>query len=560
MNSQSQDTSDPVKADPRHADGSSWQRWVRMTCVVVVIICFLAFLKLLPVGNMVHVLEGVVNDLGIWGPVLFILVYIMATVLMVPASALTLAAGVVFGLLGGTVVVSIASTTGAAAAFLISRYLARGMVEKRLINYPKFKAVDRAVSQGGWKIVALLRLSPAVPFNLQNYLYGVTAIRFWPCILTSWVAMLPGTFMYVYLGYAGRAGVAAATGEGAGRSPLQWTMLGVGLLATFAVTVYVTKLAHKAMANQAQSDDQKITAVDDSDQDNKESNVPQKSASPLATSAYVIVALLAVTITGCAYTQKNILKGLFGPPQAKLTETYSDKTDSPDLNHEAFGTLLHQYVNDHGGVDYKGLATQQDVLQTYIKNIAKAPFDKMGRDQKLAYLINAYNAFTLELILQNNTDGKLESIKDIPAAKRWDDVRWQVAGKTVSLNQIEHELIRPNFKEPRIHFALVCAAVGCPPLRSAAYTASKLEQQLDAQARYVHTHPKWFVLNTQDHTVKLTQLYNWYGGDFEQVSGTVLKFASQYNNTLKQWLDNNQPPAVQWLDYDWSLNSQENIK
>ena len=107
--------------------------------------------------------------------------------------------------------------------------------------YPRFEAIDRAVREGGWKIVALLRLSPAVPFTLQNYLYGLTGIRFWPYLLTSWLAMLPGTFLYIYLGHLGRAGVEAASGERS-RTPAEWAMMIVGLLATVAATVYITRL------------------------------------------------------------------------------------------------------------------------------------------------------------------------------------------------------------------------------------------------------------------------------------------------------------------------------
>jgi uncharacterized membrane protein YdjX (TVP38/TMEM64 family) len=183
--------------------------------------------------------------------VVFGLIYVAAVVLVVPGSALTLAAGAIFGLPVGLVTVSLSSTTGAALAFLIGRYLARDAVARKVQQYPRFEAIDRAVSAGGWKIVALLRLSPAVPFNLQNYLYGLTGIHFWTCVLTSWVTMLPGTFLYVYLGQLGRAGL-EATGGGRTRSPAEWALLGVGLLATVFVTVYVTRLARRALRDRTQ--------------------------------------------------------------------------------------------------------------------------------------------------------------------------------------------------------------------------------------------------------------------------------------------------------------------
>ena len=122
-----------------------------------------------------------------------------------------------------------------------------------------------------------------------------------------------------------------------------------------------------------------------------------------------------------------------------------------------------------------------------------APIDELGRDERLALLINAYNAFTLRLILDHYP---VASITDIPADQRWDAVRWRLAGETYSLNQIEHELVRPNFREPRIHFALVCAAVGCPPLRTEAYTGELLEEQLEGQTRYSHAHDRWLRYRT----------------------------------------------------------------
>jgi uncharacterized membrane protein YdjX (TVP38/TMEM64 family) len=104
--------------------------------------------------------------------------------------------------------VSVAYTTAAALAFLISRHVARDRVRRKVEVSPKLAAVDEAIGEQGWKIGALLRLSPAVPFSLQNYLYGVTGVRFWPAVLASWVAMLPGTFMYVYLGSLGKTAAA----------------------------------------------------------------------------------------------------------------------------------------------------------------------------------------------------------------------------------------------------------------------------------------------------------------------------------------------------------------
>lgn len=179
---------------------------------------------------------------GPWGPVLFALAYIVAALLLIPGSALTLSAGALFGVVTGTVTVSAASTAAAALAFLIARFVARDAVARRIKRRPAFAALDRAVGREGWKIVALARLSPLFPYTLLNYMFGITRVNFVQYILASWAAMLPATLLYVYLGSLARAG--ARNGE---KSPLEWTLYGAGLLATVGVTLFVTRLARKAM-------------------------------------------------------------------------------------------------------------------------------------------------------------------------------------------------------------------------------------------------------------------------------------------------------------------------
>jgi uncharacterized membrane protein YdjX (TVP38/TMEM64 family) len=139
---------------------------------------------------------------GVAGGVVFVALYVVATVVAFPASLLTLGAGAVYGLLVGFVLVSLSSTLGATAAFLVARYAARDWVARRIEANPKFRALDDGVAEEGWKIVLLTRLSPAFPFNLQNYGYGLTKIPALHYVVASWVGMIPGTIMYVYLGHA----------------------------------------------------------------------------------------------------------------------------------------------------------------------------------------------------------------------------------------------------------------------------------------------------------------------------------------------------------------------
>ena len=225
---------------------------LRATALLVLALGGLLALGQVPFDRGLTVLEGWIRDQGAWGVLAFTLVYIAAVLVMVPATPLTLAAGALFGPVGGTLVASVASTVGAALAFLIARHAAREALRQRIGANPRFAAIDRAIAQRGWVIVALLRLSPAVPFNLQNYLYGLTAIRFRDCLLTTWLAMLPGTIVYVALGHAGRIGLAAASGrEGAPRTPGEWILLAAGLVATVAVLAVTARLARRALAEQA---------------------------------------------------------------------------------------------------------------------------------------------------------------------------------------------------------------------------------------------------------------------------------------------------------------------
>jgi uncharacterized membrane protein YdjX (TVP38/TMEM64 family) len=185
-----------------------------------------------------------VDGLGWWGPALFIAGYVVATVAMVPGTVLTLAAGAVFGIGWGFVWVLTGATLGAIAAFLVSRYLARGLVEKRLAD-ERFKAVDRAVGDHGFKIVALLRLSPAFPFNVLNYALGLTRVRLRHYGLAC-LAMAPGTLLYVYYGALAGDIAAAAAGE-IDRGIEQWLFLGLGLVATVIVTIIITRIARRAL-------------------------------------------------------------------------------------------------------------------------------------------------------------------------------------------------------------------------------------------------------------------------------------------------------------------------
>lgn len=194
-----------------------------------------------------------IKGLGIAGYVVFAALYIAACVFFLPGSVLSAGAGAAYGVVQGTILVSISSILGAVAAFLVGRYFARDWVAGKIAGSSSFKAIDDAVGKQGWKIVGLTRLSPAFPFNIQNYAYGLTQVSLWHYFIASWIGMIPGTVMFVYLGSAAGS-VATAGAEEGGRSPAQWALIAVGLVATLAVTVIITRIAQKALKEQVSAD------------------------------------------------------------------------------------------------------------------------------------------------------------------------------------------------------------------------------------------------------------------------------------------------------------------
>lgn len=192
-----------------------------------------------------------VKDQGIIGYFVFISLYIFACVFFIPGTVLTLGAGAIYGVIKGSILVSVASTLGASAAFLVGRYAARSFVEKKIEGNQSFSAIDNAVAKEGWKIVFLTRLSPLFPFNLLNYMYGLTKVSFLNYLTASWIGMMPGTVMYVYIGSL--SGDLATLGiNNAEQSIFQWILKVIGFAATVIVTFYVTLIARNALKSKVE--------------------------------------------------------------------------------------------------------------------------------------------------------------------------------------------------------------------------------------------------------------------------------------------------------------------
>jgi uncharacterized membrane protein YdjX (TVP38/TMEM64 family) len=227
--------------------GNHWSALGRGLLVLLLLVALFVAMRSLGIHDLLRSALDWVAGLGVLGMAIFVLLYVLATVLFLPGSILTLGAGALFGVLKGSVIVSLAATLGATAAFLVGRYLTRGWVAKRIAGNPRFQAVDQAVAREGWKIVGLTRLSPVFPFNLLNYAFGLTSVSLRDYFWASWIGMLPGTVLYVYLGSL--AGDLALLGtEDHSRSAFEWGLYLVGLAATVAVTIFVTRLARAALA------------------------------------------------------------------------------------------------------------------------------------------------------------------------------------------------------------------------------------------------------------------------------------------------------------------------
>lgn len=230
--------------DGEHAAGAPW-RWALWALGAAALV---GAVVLLGRGGARYVPEfaGWVERQGSWAPVLFVLGYAAATVAFLPGSLLTLAAGALFGLARGTAFAFTGALVGSTAAFLVARYLARPLVVRRLGPDPRFRRIDEAVGARGVRLVLLLRLSPVLPFNVLNYALGATRVRLRDYLLGA-VGMLPGTVLYVWTGKLAGDVASVAAGAADPRGPGYWTMLGVGLAATAAVTVMVTRMARRAL-------------------------------------------------------------------------------------------------------------------------------------------------------------------------------------------------------------------------------------------------------------------------------------------------------------------------
>ncbi len=234
--------SEPGAAPPGHGAG----RNLKILLGVIVVAALAFATHRLGGERLVGDLLQWISGLGAIAPLVFVVVYILACVLFVPGLILTVGAGFLFGVIWGTVYVSVASTAGATCAFVIGRYFAREWVAAKIAGNAKFAAIDGAIAREGWKIVVLTRLSPLFPFNLLNYALGLTRVSPKEYVLASWAGMLPATIVYVYLGsLAGDLTRVAA--HRMTHTPAEWALYATGFIATLGIVFYATRIASRAL-------------------------------------------------------------------------------------------------------------------------------------------------------------------------------------------------------------------------------------------------------------------------------------------------------------------------
>jgi hypothetical protein len=271
-----------------------------------------------------------------------------------------------------------------------------------------------------------------------------------------------------------------------------------------------------------------------------------------------------VALTGCGISQSTANQ----PPEGVTVEvqTISNEVGAP-LDYSAYDKILKTYVDEQGFVDYEALKANRGALDTFnasLGAVTPEQYNSWSEADQIAFWVNAYNSFTLQSII-DQTPLK-SSIRDIPGV--WRIRSFDIAGQSKTLDNIEHKTLRVDFNEPRIHAALVCAAVSCPPLRQEAYTGDRLDAQLEEQSQVFLDGIHGLKIDRTANEVYLSSIFDWFGKDWISTYGVESGFAGNDNEkAVLNFVTNYVSPedaeylqagnySVKYLDYDWGLNIQ----
>ena len=276
----------------------------------------------------------------------------------------------------------------------------------------------------------------------------------------------------------------------------------------------------------------------------------------------IILLFAAWGIAGCEAINNLVQNEI--PIDESQTETI---VNAKPFDYQDYATVLKTYVNDRGLVDYEGLQANREQLDRFNRSLGEvshAVYNSWSEEGKLAFLINAYNSFTLEAIIDQ--DPLKDSIRQIPGV--WKRRKFTLAQTEKTLDIIEHDIIRQEFNEPRIHAALVCAAISCPPLRNEPYVPERLDAQLKDQSVKWIASSHGFQIDRQNNRVSISAIFKWFGEDWLKTYSSEEKFAgSDREKAALNFISQHAAPEVSiylaqgnyrinYLDYDWSLNEQ----
>ena len=451
-----------------------------------------------------------------WAPVIFVGIYATATALAVPGTILTLAGGAVFGFYWGTLYNFIAANIGANAAFFIARSLGGDAVGRLIGKDSKvLNKLDGIVARHGFRGLLTLRLIPLAPFNALNFGAGLMRLKWRDYAIATLVGILPGTAIYTFFADALLQG-----SQEASRDAL-WRLIGAGAL--LVLLSFLPAILKKM-------------------------NVRLPGMSTMV----VFLSTAVVPLTGL---------GLLGTTAAASAQQIPD--------HGEF-TEVVAAVAVESRVDYAKLAGDDAGLRSYLAKLATtdiAAVTNGSHEDRLAFWINAYNACMLKRVIEHypiKKAGGFHGIKN-RAAGRPENSVWQikdvftgdhcaVAGKERSQDEIEHEIIRP-MGDPRIHLAVNCAAISCPPLIARAYLGETVEEQLRDRVRSFMMDPAHFDVTTEGdkRIVRVNKVLDWFKEDFGDKDG-IRAFFAEYADGLYREALQDPDTELKFYDYDWTLN------
>jgi hypothetical protein len=230
-----------------------------------------------------------------------------------------------------------------------------------------------------------------------------------------------------------------------------------------------------------------------------------------------------------------------------------------EFSHELFDQVLQEYVNSQGRVNYAGLKNNPRTLESYLDLLAvNAPSDKATFQTGLAFWINAYNALTIKGVLDHYPITSVRKVK--PFGGFFSRIKFQVGGRSYTLDDIEHGIIRYEFGAPRIHFVLICASLGCPIMENRAFFPETLEERLDIAAAKFINNPEKVRLDRENGILYLSQIFEWYAEDFEDTHDSVINFISEYLPEVDAAFLKGKEVQIQYVQYDWSLNAQAGVE